>query len=221
MITTNIETPLKRVAVFYDGSFFFRLTNYYKHVHPRNAHISISGLHEYIRDRVAAFESNKNISLCQVVEAHLFRGRFSLNAARAANALESDRFIDQLLMYAGVVTHYYPMNEKVQPPEEKGIDVWLALEAYDLAVHKRFDIMVLMAGDQDYVPLIRKVNSLGTRVLVLGVDLKWKESKDQQQIDRFLKTSSHLLDEASYKVMVSEEIDSKTAGRIVDGLFER
>lgn len=219
MISTNIETPLKRIAVFYDGSFFFKLTQYYKYIHQRRTHISISGLHEYIRNRVADFETSKNTSLCQIVEAHLFRGRFSLDAAKAANALEGDRFIDQLLMFAGVVTHYYPMNENVDPPEEKGIDVWLALEAYDLAVHKRFDVMVLLAGDQDYVPLIRKVNSLGTRVLILGVDIEYK---DAQSIDRFQKTSPKLLDAASYRVMLTEEIDSKTArgDRVIGGLFE-
>ncbi len=221
MITSNIETPLKRIAVFYDGSFFFRLTNYYKYIHPRKAHLTISGLHEYIRNRVASFETGSNVSLCQIVEAHLFRGRFSLSAAKAANSLESDRFIDQLLMYAGVVTHHYPMNEKTQPPEEKGIDVWLALEAYDFAVHKRFDVMVLFAGDQDYLPLVRKVNSLGTRVLVLGIDVKWIEYKEQQQIERFIKTSARLFEEASYKVMLTEEIDSKAAGKVIEGLFER
>jgi len=30
---------------------------------------------------------------------------------------------------------------------EKGIDVWFALEAYELAIHKRFDVCVLVAGD--------------------------------------------------------------------------
>jgi NYN domain len=88
-----------------------------------------------------------DVAFCQIVEAHFFRGRFSLTAAKAANHLEADRFVDQLLMYAGIVSHYYPMNETVSPPEEKGIDVWLALEAYDLAVHKRFDVLTLIAGD--------------------------------------------------------------------------
>jgi uncharacterized LabA/DUF88 family protein len=214
----DITTPLKRIAVFYDGTFFQKLSQYYRYTHQRQKFIDLGGLHEYIRHRVAALEANNNVSLCQIVEAHFFRGRFSLNAAKQASALETDRLQDQLLMYAGVVAHYYPMNEKATPPEERGIDVWLALEAYDLAVHKRFDILVLVAGDQDYVPLVRKINGLGTRVLILGVDLDYK---DQQGHDRWQKTNGRLMEEASYTVMITEEVDSKTAkgDRIIDGIF--
>lgn len=215
----QVVSPLKRVAIFYDGSYFFRLSNFYKYYHPRHAFIDITGLQEYIRTRVAGLECNNNVALCQIIESHLFRGRFSFTTAKAANAIETDRLHDQLLMYAGVITHYYPMNEKVSPPEEKGIDVWLALEAYDLAVHKSFDVMVLFAGDQDYVPLIRKINGLGTRVLVIGVDLQYK---DQNGYDRFQKTSPRLIDEASYAVMLTEEVDSTASrnDRVVDGIFQ-
>lgn len=214
----DTNTPLKRIAVFYDGTFFFTTSFYYNYTHSRKRFITFNGLHEYIRHKVAAFETASNVSLCQVVESHFFRGRFSLNAAKAADSLETDRLQDQLLMYAGIVAHYYPMNEKKSPPEEKGIDVWLALEAYDLAVHKRFDVMVLFAGDQDYVPLIRKVNGLGTRVLVIGMDVEYK---DQQDRDRYIKTSPHMMNEASYVVMLNEDVDSKTArgDRIIDGIF--
>jgi uncharacterized LabA/DUF88 family protein len=219
MIQAPIETPLKRIALFYDGTFFMKLSQYYKYHHAKRAFIDIGGFHEYVRHRVASFETANNVSLCQVVESHFFRGRFSLKTAKVGGSLETDRLQDQLLMYGGVVTHYYPMNEKVQPPEEKGIDVWLALEAYDLAVHKRFDVLVLIAGDQDYVPLIRKVNSLGTRVMVIGVDVIYKDQAGQSC---YQKTSQLLLDGASYKVMISEEVDSQKAknDRVIDGLFQ-
>ncbi len=207
---------LNRIAVFYDGSFFQRINQYYRYTHARKQFIDLGGLHEYIRHRVAGLERANNVSLCQIVEAHFFRGRFSLNAVKATKdptkSMELDRLQDQLLMYAGVVAHYYPMNESATPPEEKGIDVWLALEAYDLAVHKRFDVLVLIAGDQDFVPLIRKVNGLGTRVLVVGVDLPTTPPQ---------KTSQRLLEEASYTVMFSEEVDSKAAKNdpIIKGIF--
>lgn len=221
MRSTSIESPLKRVAVFYDGTFFTKLSQYYAYQHNRKSFIDINGFHEYIRNRVASHEAGSNTSLCQIVESHFFRGRFSLKSAKDANSLETDRLQDQLLMYGGVITHYYPMNEKATPPVEKGIDVWLALEAYDMAVHKRFDVLVLVAGDQDYVPLIRKVNSLGTRVMVIGVDLTYTDSRTNKQI--FQKTSQALLDTASYKVMISEEVDSQTSknDRTIDGLFAK
>jgi hypothetical protein len=210
----DVSTPLKRIAIFYDGNFFQKVNQYYGYDHQRKKFIDLGGFHEYVRHRVAALETNKNVSLCQIVEAHFFRGRFSLASAKAHNALELDRLQDQLLMYAGVVAHYYPMDESKNPPQEKGIDVWLALEAHDLAVHKRFDVLALFAGDQDFVPLIRKVNGLGTRVLVIGVDITPSAKPP-------IKTSTRLIAEASYTVMLSEEVESKTArgDPIIDGIF--
>ncbi len=209
-----------RIAVFYDGTFFSKVSNYYKYDHKRMNHLTFTGLHELIRNKVAEKEQT-DVAFCQIVEAHWFRGRFSLTAAKAVNALETDRFVDQLLMYAGIVSHYYPMNENTNPPEEKGIDVWLALEAYDLAVHKRFDVLVLFAGDQDFVPLVRKVNGIGTRVLLLAMDAKWKDAKSGE--DRWINTSQRLIDEASYPIILSQEVDSRTSkgDRIIDGLFSK
>ncbi len=214
MYATNMESPLKRVAVFYDGSFFQKVNQFYRYHHERKQFFNLRGLHEYIRHRVAGFETGRNVALCQIVEAHYFRGRFSLEKAKAHGAVEIDRLIDEVLMRAGIVTHYYPMDETKSPPQEKGIDVWLALEAYDLAVHKRFDVLVLFSGDTDFVPLVRKVNGLGTRVMILGVDIAPPGAAP-------IKTSQRLIDEASYTVMLSEEINSKTAkgDRIIDGLF--
>jgi hypothetical protein len=119
------SSPLKRIAVFYDGTFYQKVTTYYRYNHTRSSFLSFSGLHEFIRSKVADKEINQNTALCQIVESHFFRGRFSLSAVQNQpnphKILESDRFVDQLLMYAGIVTHYYPMNEYVSPPEEKGL----------------------------------------------------------------------------------------------------
>lgn len=219
MIQMDTYSPLVRVAVFYDGSFFMNVSNFYRYNHPRKKNITFSGFQEFLRYKVAEKEQ-RDVNFCQIVESHFFRGRFSLNAAKQANAVESDRFIDQLLMYAGIVSHYYPMNEKTTPPQEKGIDVWLSLEAYDLAVHKRFDVLVLFAGDQDFVPLIRKVNGIGTRVMLMAMDASYT---DQQGKDRYIMTSQALIDEASYPVMLDQEFDSRTAkgDRIIEGVFQK
>lgn len=208
-----------RIAVFYDGTFFSKMSGYYRFQHKRQHHLTFTGLHEFIRHKIAEKEQ-VDAAFCQIVEAHFFRGRFSLTAAKAAKALESDRFMDQLLMYAGIVSHYYPMNENTTPPEEKGIDVWLALEAYDLAVHKRFDVLVLVTGDQDFVPLIRKVNGIGTRVMLLADDVQWTENDGSS---RHINTAQRLLEEAAYPILLSHEIDARTAknDRIIDGLFQK
>jgi hypothetical protein len=212
-----MHKPVSRIAVFYDGSFFHKVSSYYKYQHEAGSFLAFSGLHEFIRHRVAAREG-VDVALCQIVESHFFRGRFSLSAAKAAGALESDRFLDQLLMYAGIVSHYYPMNENVNPPQEKGIDVWLAMEAYDLAVHKGFDVFVLVAGDQDFVPLVRKINGLGTRVMLIGADIEWT---DRNGVSRYINTSRRLMEESAYPILLNEEIEAHAVrpDPAVEGLF--
>lgn len=193
---------LTRVGVFYDGNYFFKVSNYYKFAHKRKARISITGLHEFIRNHVATVEA-VDARFCQIVDAHFFRGRFSAKSADERQQLYYDRVFDDILMGEGVVTHYLPMRNG----GEKGVDVWLALEAFELAVYKRFDVLVIITGDGDFVPLARKVNSLGTRVMVIGWDFSYVDHQNQQQ-DTI--TSIHLLDEVTYPVMMHQLIDDKT-----------
>lgn len=211
------NSRLKRIAFFFDGTFYSKVSTHYRYNHPRKSHLSFTGIHDYARQRISEREQ-EDTAFCQVVESHFFRGRFSLTAAKQANTLESDRYLDQLLMYAGIITHYYPMNEKTIPPEEKGIDVWLSLEAYDLAIHKGFDVVVLFAGDQDFVPLVRKLNGIGTRVMILAFDV---QGTDQHNKTYYINTSQRLIDESSYPIILSQEIDSRTAksDKFIDGLF--
>jgi len=217
------SSPLKRIAIFYDGSFYTNVSQYYKYSHARAKQISFEGLHDYIRQKVAEKETGGNTSLCQVVEAHFFRGRFSLNNVKARTdgqkIIENDRFYDQLLMYADIVTHYFPMNENAKPPTEKGIDVWLALEAFDLAIHKRYDVLVLFSGDQDFVPLVRKINSIGTRVMIISVNIHTDQNGNK--LPNPIVASQKLIDEASYAIMLDEEINSKKAKSdpSIDALF--
>ena len=42
-----------RIGIFYDGYYFYKISNYYKYEHERKSRISISGLHEFIRNEVA------------------------------------------------------------------------------------------------------------------------------------------------------------------------
>ena len=216
-MNTKNPSQMVRVACFYDGSFFVRVSNYYKHYHDRKSYLSFSGIHEFIRQRVAEYEGTERNKV-QMIQSHFFRGRFSLQAAKTANALEADRYFDQLLMYAGIITHYYPMNESVMPPQEKGIDVWLALEAMDLAVTNGFDVLALVVSDQDFLPLIRKMHARSIRTLVLGVDIHYQ---DTQGIERALATSHQLTNEATYALNLSAEIDNADPEnlKLVDNLF--
>lgn len=207
------NSRLTRVGVFYDGNFFAHVSNYYLHKHDRGARISISGLHEFIRNKVAENEGSDS-RYCQIVDAHYFRGRLSAQEAEKRNMLLGERSFDDVLMRAGVTTHYLPLG----PNGEKGVDVWLSLEAFELAMYKRFDVSVLVAGDSDFLPLVRKLNTLGTRVLLLGWDFEYLDADGRQ---RATKTSQALLEEVTYPVLMHQVIDDRTLrnDRLVNGIF--
>jgi cold shock CspA family protein len=207
------DSKLTRIGVFYDGNFFFHVSNYYHYSHERKARISVAGLHEFIRHQVADNESS-DVKHCQIVDAHYFRGRPKAQEAEQRGILLRERAFDDVLVREGVVTHYLPLG----PEGEKGIDVWLALEAYELALYKRFDVSVLVACDGDFLPLVRKLNTLGTRVMLTAWDFEWMDHNQQQRTTR---TAQVLLDEVSYPVMMHQVIDDRSRRNdpLVNGLF--
>ncbi|MEZ0538797.1 NYN domain-containing protein [Fibrella arboris] len=200
------RTKLTRIGVFYDGNYFLHVSNYYNYSHERRSRISISGLHAFIRSQVAEVEDTDS-NLCQIVDAHYFRGRLNAHeASQRGNQLFYDRLFDDILMSEGVVTHYLPVKTYQGYRQEKGIDVWLALETYELATYKEFDVVVLITADGDYVPLIRKLNTLGTRVMVLSWDFEYLNDEGEKMVTR---TSQDLLEEVSYPVPMHDIIDTR------------
>lgn len=210
---SDMHDKLTRIGVFYDGNYFSHVSNYYTYHHERRARLSISGLHHFIRAEVAKHEG-VDARYCQIVDAHYFRGRFSTSEAEQRNSLRADRVFDDVLMREGVVTHYLP----VTPTGEKGIDVWLALEVLELAVYKRFNVSVLITGDRDFVPLVRKLNTLGTRVMVLGWAFRFVNQRGEEETTE---TSQYLLQEATYPILMSDEIENRTrkTDPLINNLF--
>lgn len=201
-----MQDKMIRVGVFYDGNYFLHVSNYYNYDHPRKRRLRISGLHKFIKQEVAQAEG-VDTRLAQIVDAHYFRGRLSAQEAYQRGAvLYWDRVFDDILMSAGVTTHYLPLKNMNGRREEKGIDVMLALEAYENALHKKFDVFVLIASDGDYVPLVRKLNTLGTRVMILSWDFEFTTDTGKVMVTR---TSQDLLEEVSYPVPMHEIIDNR------------
>src|SRR5262249_19228503 len=181
--------------------------------HERRARISIGGLHALVRPQGADCEG-ADPRYCQIVDAPYFRGR-----PRAADAQDPDlpykeRVFDHVLVRDGVTTPYLPLSRE----GEKGIDVWLALEAYETAIHKRFDVSVLVVCDGDFLPLVRKLNTLGTRVMVLGWDFLYV---DPNGVERETRTAQVLLDEVTYPIMMHRIIEDRARFKdpLVNGLF--
>jgi cold shock CspA family protein/uncharacterized LabA/DUF88 family protein len=209
----NNLLEILRIGIFYDGYWFYKVSNYYKYEHEKKARISISGLHEFIRNEVAKLTST-DIRQCQIIDAHYFKGRSS--AKEMGEKVQSERVFEDILMRENIVTHYLPLryNEN-NVAREKGIDVWLALEAYELAIYKHFDILVLVGGDGDYVPLVRKLHTLGTQVLLISWDFSY-HNESGEMVET--KTSRQLQDEVFYSVPMHQRIE-QDSDEYVKNLF--
>ena len=92
--------------------------------------------------------------------------------------------------------------------------------ALPISIYKRFDVSVLIASDGDYLPLIGKLNTLGTRVMVLGWDFSFV---DQNGNTRETRTSQALLESATYPVLMNAIIDnrSRRTDPLIENLFVR
>jgi len=208
-----MDDKLIRIGVFYDGNFFLHVSNYYLYHHERNARISIDGLHTFIKNKAAEYEGVEPHS-CTIVDAHYFRGRLPSKIAEERNRLLGERVFEDILLRQNITTHYLPMTSA----GEKGIDVWLALETYELAVFKQFNVVVLIAGDGDFLPLVRKLHTIGTRVMLLAWDFKYVGENGEE---RETKTAQVLLNEATFPVMMSNIIDDRTSAAtpLINNLF--
>lgn len=215
MIRAADDNGLIRIGVFYDGNYFARVSAYYLYQHERRARLSITGLHNFIREEIAK-KSGVDKTICQVVDSHYFRARYTAKQALEKDLLYGERQWDDVLIREGVTMHFLPLRaspDKAEGSErkfrEKGIDVWFALEAFELAIHKRFDVSVLVAGDGDFVPLVRKLNTLGTRVMLLAWDFAYEWDGRHHET----RASQDLINEVTYPILMSDEVDSRTRKR--------
>jgi cold shock CspA family protein/uncharacterized LabA/DUF88 family protein len=213
MSSTSNILDLLRIGIFYDGYYFYKVSNYYKYEHPRKSRISLSGLHEFIRNEVAE-STGLDIRQCQIIDAHYFKGRTS--AKELGEKVLSERVFEDILMRENIITHYLPLkyNEN-NVLQEKGIDVWLALEAYELAIYKHFNIVVLVACDGDYVPLVRKLNTLGIQVMLISWDFTYYNENGNTMET---KTSRQLLEEVFYPVQMHKKI-AEQENEYISNLF--
>ncbi|MBL7952848.1 MAG: NYN domain-containing protein [Flavobacteriales bacterium] len=205
MPVTDSGSHAVKVGVFYDGSYYTHVSNYYNYVHPHRRRIHIGGLHDFVKHMVAEREGTRP-NLCHIIDAHFFRGRFTAREANEkANQLYYDRVFDDVLMYNNVQSHYLPLKDMMGRKKEKGIDVLMALETYELCMLKRYDVVVLVASDGDHVPLVRKLHALGCKTMLLGWDFEFTDAESGEQ--QYTRTSTDLWNEVSYPLQMHDIID--------------
>jgi uncharacterized LabA/DUF88 family protein len=174
--------PLTRIAVFYDGHYFQTVYNAFRKRHRRT--IDIGRLHKLIVEKTQSKLLFNDAAPCEITDAHYFRGRATKEQRDnfpEYESLETLQVIDEILFQNGVVTHYFPLVEKTSEDGssrlgEKFVDVALAISAMEVALRDEADVIALITGDADFVPLVRRVNSFRKRVILCSYEDERSES---------------------------------------------
>ncbi|MCI0564397.1 MAG: NYN domain-containing protein, partial [Nitrososphaera sp.] len=164
---------LARVMAFYDGNFL-KTGQVYFHYKEKRGWFSLPSLHHLFEAYVSE-KSKTPADVTKLVAAHYYDGRLTTKVADK-DQLVKDRDFEHALMNAGIVPHYLGVSEVAVPGSDsddlrwriaqKGVDVQLALDVLDYAHEDRYDVAVLVTGDSDFVPLVRRITSLNKQVLL-------------------------------------------------------
>jgi len=194
-----------KIGIFYDGNFVNHVSDFYVFRHSIHSRLSLKGLQEYALNQISLKE-NIDRNICKIVDSHLYRGRYTAKSADEKDILYGERVFDDACMYDGITTHYLPIKKQRGRTIEKGTDVWLALDAYEAAIQKNLDVVVLVTSDTDFKPLIKKLHSIGTRTLLLSWNLEWDLDGETQTT----KTSRELTEEVTWFIDVASEFEMNT-----------
>lgn len=160
------------IGVFIDGGYYAKVNRALKAI--ESSIIRVKSLFDFISSRLAK-EEGVNPSDCQITEAHYFRGRYRVKDAYDKHLLYNERRFEDTLIENDVIFHYKHLREVEKDGQvqviEKGVDVWFALEAYELATFRKFDYVVLITGDADHEMLVRKLKALKTKTVLLTWNL--------------------------------------------------
>jgi uncharacterized LabA/DUF88 family protein len=181
---------ISSIGLFIDGQYYYRLDK--DLVNQKSRRVKLKGLIDFIEKTIAAKYKLERES-CVVTEAHFFRGRLKANDAKdiKGGLLEERKFEDRLIEN-DVILHYkhvYYLPDG--SPHEKGIDVWFALETFELALYRDFDFIVMITGDADYEMLARKIKSLKKPAILLS----WHYDEQDP-------TAKDLKDEISFQINI-------------------
>lgn len=197
------SSKINSIGLFIDGNYFVLLDNGL----GNTSRVNIKGLIQFIQKSIAE-KYELDPASCIVTETHFFRGRYKAFDANKKGLLLKDRKFEDRLIENDVILHYKHVYDLPDgSPHEKGIDVWFALETYELAMYRDFDFVVMITGDADYEMLARKLKSLKIPAILLS----W-------HYDNQNPTAKALKEEISYHIDINSllKADPTLSGRIIE-----
>ena len=189
---------MRRIELFIDGTFYLRISNYYKFGHKRAARIDLKGVIG-IAETLGGPDS-------KVVRTRIYRGK-------SAMASEGERLFENYAMHAGAEQIFLPCGQTGGQASEKGVDVILALDALESAMEGRCESVALVTGDMDFLPLLRRLHRLGKPTILMGFEANTE--------NHYTGTSVALQREAMQSVLINNIVDAAEEDSDVMGLFPR
>ncbi|MEZ4103079.1 MAG: NYN domain-containing protein [Candidatus Paceibacterota bacterium] len=161
-----------RAALLIDGTYFYIINNYYGSVSRHKRSFEIPLLIQYFQ-KVIAKALKEKVDDIEFLHGHLYIG---------VRDSEINRFqSEEMVEYgdAGIVTHVSPLiTHPDGKSREKGVDTSLVADGTEWISRDEIDVLVLIAGDADFIPLVRKSKKFKKNIFLfywninLGKDYK-------------------------------------------------
>ena len=188
--------------VYIDGNFTFHIHSYlvkkYKKI------INWEMLLNFIKDKIIA--SNPSIQFCKI-EAQCFLGTDYVSNNKSRD------FLTNSMNMAGI-THRTTLLKKLDNAgfKEDAVDtnlVFFATKDYYAAKDDKYDYLVLLAGDSDFVPLIENLKKEGVKIFVLYIDFE----EQSLGLGR-TRTAQNLLESSNMRENIQHLIDERVDEKI-------
>ncbi len=144
-------SPPVRLAVFYDGAWYFHFWRFVLYQSKWASPLSFAGVHDMLRWHLHVNVA-PDVPVTEIgVIAHYVVGHHVM-------ALDD--------MLAGEEVKIKRHRSRVMATNPRGRNIELAMIMYERARQGGYDIVALISGNADFVPLLTQVRRLGVRVMV-------------------------------------------------------
>lgn len=195
------DTKIK-ANLYIDGNFTVHIHKYLAKEFEKT--IDWNKLLEYIKDKISKEEQKP----C------LLESQFFVGTGKTTTDIERD-YLFNAMEHARITKHATPLKNKASGGlKEDAVDTNLVFFAtQDFYKREKYDYLVLLAGDSDFVPLVQGLSDEGVKAFVLYMDFS----------DEHLgttKTSQYLLELTNIRVDIEslrrERVDEKIKSIFMD-----
>ncbi|MDR1618945.1 MAG: NYN domain-containing protein [Treponema sp.] len=152
----------KTFNVFFDGYYFYKIYNHYL---TQKTVFNFEKFIDFIRYEISSY-LRISMDQCEAGDVHFYIGGVADTFGQ--------KQLERALVNAGLGNniHRSRLIPTINGEKEKGVDGRLMLDAYKSAVAKKYDVLVLIAGDADFIPLVEDITELNIPVFLVCWDEK-------------------------------------------------